>query len=237
MSAGSAIFELTAGSNCAFPDVFRPQASVGRAGRIVNMDDAYTTVGQKAYIELVERGSRFIATAQPLHEVSGADGMLAEIKKELYDATHHCFAYRIGVLGETFRYNDGGEPAGTAGKPILGAIEHAGLTDVLVVVSRYFGGTKLGAGGLARAYGAAAGEALRQAGSVTRFIVETIEAAFPHAEVGHAMHVVSSLGARIIDTTYDEEVHLKLQIRRSKATELRSSLTDRTSGNIRFHPS
>ena len=200
------------------------------------MNDGFTTIRAPARAESRVQGSRFIAMAAPAADVAGVDAVLAAIRKEFHDATHHCYAFRLGADGGQFRSSDGGEPSGTAGRPILAAIEHAGLTDIVVVVSRYFGGTKLGTGGLARAYGAAATGALQSAERVERFKTQLIAAAFPHAFVGSVMHAVSQVGARITDTLYDEEVHLVLEVRSSAAETLKSHLVDCTRGNIRFAP-
>jgi putative IMPACT (imprinted ancient) family translation regulator len=131
------------------------------------------------------------------------------------------------------RTHDGGEPAGTAGRPILAAIDRAGLADVLVIVTRWFGGVKLGKGGLARAYGEAATLALSRAVRETRYFTEGLLVVFPHACTGEVMHAVSRAGARLRDTTYDEEVHLLLDVPRSRVAPLVEELTERTAGNLR----
>ena len=196
------------------------------------MNDEYITIKGETRAETKVRGSRFIAVARPVEGKNEVESMIGLLKKDFYDATHHCYAYRIGIDGILFRQNDDGEPGGSAGKPILAAIDKFGLTDVAVVVIRYFGGTKLGVGGLVRAYGGAAEAALSAAPSVIRYAMGMLEVSFPHAHVSNVMHVVSTSGARIVDTTYDEEVHLRLSIRQSRLAELRTSLVDRTSGNI-----
>ena len=200
----------------------------------VTMNDEFTTIRSKVRAEIKIEGSRFIAQAQPIRQAADASDILSAARKEFFDATHHCYAYRLGMTGGQFRTNDDGEPIGTAGKPILAAIDKFNLTDLVVVVTRYFGGTKLGAGGLARAYRYAAEQALGSAERVTRYVVDVLEAAFPHSHVGDVMHVVSKLGATITDTTYDEEVHITLEVRKSKLAELKSSLVNRTSGNVRI---
>lgn len=196
------------------------------------MNDEFITLVRETRSELKVRGSRFIAIARPVDAKKEFESMLEELRKEYFDATHHCYAYRFGVDGGEFRQNDDGEPGGSAGKPILGAIDKFSLTDVAVVVIRYFGGTKLGVGGLVRAYSGAAEAALSAAPRVKQYAVGMLEATFPHAHVSNVMHVVNIVGARIVDTTYDDEVHLRLSIRQSRLEELRSSLIDRTSGNI-----
>lgn len=196
------------------------------------MDDEYKTIAARTRSETKVRGSRFIASVLPASTTADTERFLDEIRKEFRDATHNCFAYKLGADGRQFRFNDDGEPGGSAGKPILSTIEKHGLTDVLVVVTRYFGGTKLGVGGLVRAYGEAAEAALAKAGIVTKYILQTIEATFPHSHISNVMHVVSRMDARIIETVYDEDVHLTLAIRRSKEEELKTSLVNHTSGNI-----
>jgi uncharacterized YigZ family protein len=196
------------------------------------MTDQFTTIGPPVRKETKIRGSRFIATVFPVPTREQVESSLLRIRKEFPDATHHCYAYRIGADGRDFRFHDDHEPSGTAGKPILAAIEKSGLTDVLVVVTRYFGGTKLGAGGLTRAYHAAAESALGAADRVDCYVMDTIEVSFPHSYTGNVMHIVSREGAKIADTRYDEDVHLKLEIRRSGMSRLREALMSGTSGNI-----
>jgi uncharacterized YigZ family protein len=196
------------------------------------MTDEYRTLGGQCRAEMKVYGSRFIATALPVLTSAEAEQFISRIRKQYYDASHNCFAYRAGTDETRFRVSDAGEPAGSAGKAILGAIDRHGLSDVVVVVTRYFGGTKLGLGGLARAYGETAHQALCSGTVVTRYRVGSLTASFPHAQISNVMYVVSRLGARITDTSYDEEVHLKLEIRSSKLGELQSVLMDKTSGNI-----
>lgn len=200
------------------------------------MEDEFTTIRRIVRTERKVQGSRFVATAAPAENRDAVDQLLGSVRKELHDATHHCYAYRLGLSGDQFRAVDAGEPAGSAGKPILAAIEHAGLTNVAVVVTRYFGGTKLGIGGLTRAYGGAAADALEAARRVTQYDVDLIRVSFPHAQVSNVMHVLEKYGARITERNYDAEVHLALEIRRSRSAELRGALVNRTSGNLELDP-
>ncbi len=196
------------------------------------MNDEFRTVGHRARAEQKVRGSRFIATAHPVQSREEAEEVVQSIRKEFHDATHHCYAFRLTPEGGDFRVQDDGEPSGSAGKPILAAIDGRGLTDTLVVVSRYFGGTKLGVGGLVRAYGGSAEGVLKQTEMRIRYVEETLEVSFPHERTGDVMHVVTGEGATILDTLYDEEVHLRLSIRRSRAAQLRNLLLSHTRGNI-----
>lgn len=198
------------------------------------MTDEYRTLKGETRSELRVQGSRFLATALPTQTPEEAEQFIAAKRRRYHDATHNCYAYRLGIAGERNRFNDDGEPAGTAGKPILSALEKLDLTDVTIVVTRYFGGTKLGTGSLARAYGEAAELALAQGSIVTQYVSARIQASFPHSHTGHVMHVVSSLGARVVETMYDEEVHLMLEIRQSRLGELRDHLINSTRGNIRL---
>jgi len=196
------------------------------------MVDSYTTIQRPSRAELRILGSRFIALAEPIQTKQDPATVLERLKREYFDATHHCYAYRLGPTGDLFRSNDNGEPAGSAGKPILAAIERVGLTNVMVVVIRFFGGTKLGVRGLVHAYGDVATSALLAAEPLVCYASDTLVVVFPHNLVSNVMHVVGKTGARIAETTYDEDVHLVLEIRRSKTEELKELLVERTSGNI-----
>lgn len=196
------------------------------------MIDEYRTIASRQRIETKVRGSRFIATALPVSTKSDAETFLESIRKEFRDATHNCFAYRIGWDDKQFRCNDDGEPSGSAGKPILAAIDKQNLTNILVVVTRYFGGTKLGVGGLVRAYGDAAELALSRTEIAINHIQQIVEAVFPHSQISNVMHVVSKMNARIVETDYDEDVHAALAIRLSKVEDLKASLIEQTAGNV-----
>ena len=166
--------------------------------------DIYTTLDGVGEGLFKEKGSRFLAFA---HHVTGEDEvakLLAGYKKEYYDARHHCYAWMLGPDGKKFRANDDGEPAGTAGKPILNQILSAGLTDVLVVVIRYFGGTKLGTSGLINAYKSAAKEAIDHAQKIQKTVDETITARIPYHLLNEVMRVCKEEGL-IPELTYEAE--------------------------------
>jgi len=196
--------------------------------------DHYRTIRTAARFETKVQGSRFIGISLPVRSREDAMTALKSVKKEFFDATHHCYAYRLGPGSGQYRSSDDGEPGGTGGRPILAAIERRGMSDVMVVVVRYFGGTKLGIPGLGRAYGQAAEAALDAAEPLECYATDRIAAAFPHEQTHPVMHLISEAGARIIDTSYDEEVHLTIEIRRSLSGELRRMLVERTAGNIRI---
>ncbi len=136
------------------------------------MSDTYRTLAVAGTGLYKERGSRFVAYAFPVESEEEALGHLERLRKEHPKARHHCFAWRLGKEGRRFRFNDDGEPAGTAGRPILGKIDAAGLTNVVVIVVRYFGGTLLGTSGLIRAYRQSAAEALRQGQFIERMVLQ-----------------------------------------------------------------
>ena len=200
------------------------------------MDDTYYTIHQRTQHEIKARGSRFLAEVVPVEQRSEAEEALTAIRKEFHDATHHCYAYRIGSKGELYRIHDDGEPGGTAGRPILTAIDRLSLTNVLVVVTRYFGGTKLGVGGLARAYGEAAELVLQAAGRKTCYIMTRCDVRFPHECISAVMRLVSHHQAKIVETHYAEQVSMRLEIRTSMAERLRADLVESTRGQLLLDP-
>lgn len=198
------------------------------------MDDRYTTIEGPKRGEIKVRGSRFVASVHPVTSREEAERVLRGMHREFFDATHQCYAYRLGHDGADFRAVDGGEPSGTAGKPILAAIDRRGFTNILLVVIRYFGGTKLGVGGLARAYGEAASHVLASSTPRICYAMITLRASFPHSMVSPVMHSVGKVGATIEGTEYDEEVHIALRVRASRAHELEAALLEGTRGAVRI---
>lgn len=197
------------------------------------MSDQYRTIRLGAERALKIQGSRFLALAA---HADSRDAAMAEVERRrtaLFDATHHAFAYRVTPEGGEFRTFDDGEPSGSAGRPILAAIDREQLTNVVVVVTRYFGGTKLGVGGLARAYGEAAAMAVAASEREVRTILALLAVAFPHASVGPVMHVITKAGAKVAHSVYDEEVHLTIEVRRSACDQLFARLVESTSGAVR----
>jgi uncharacterized YigZ family protein len=198
------------------------------------MVDEFRTIARETRIQLTVRGSLFIATALPVSDKQSADRGIRRIRSEFSDATHNCFAYTVGHESGIVRTSDDGEPGGTAGKPILAAVNKRSLTNLLVVVTRYVGGTKLGITGLRRAYGEASGRVLAEAEQRVVYATETITVSFPHAHISNVMRVVTKVGAKVTDTAYDEEVHLMIEVRTTKAKELSEALVGQTSGNVRL---
>lgn len=198
------------------------------------MFDEYSSIAGAVQAETRVKGSRFLALLAPVETPEAALREVEVVRKTYHDATHHCFAYRIGPTGGRERFSDAGEPSGTAGKPILLALQHAELSDAVLIVTRYFGGTKLGVGGLRRAYADAARAAVQRAGKVQRILMESVRVAVPGELIGDAMSAAARAGGKIVGTEYGTEAVLTIEIRRSRAAEVRRVLVDRTSGKARL---
>jgi uncharacterized YigZ family protein len=198
--------------------------------------DAYWTLDGEGHAELKVKGSRFIGFACSIRTRDDAETQLEKIRKKYFDATHHCFAYRIGSKGQDFRASDGGEPSGTAGKSILDVIEGRGLTDVFCLVTRYFGGTKLGTGGLARAYGQCAVNTLEAARRIRKYVLDSFRLSFPYSLTGAVMPLLSLNDCRIVETRYGEYTELVIQVRRSLTETLGGQLQEATAGKIILCP-
>ncbi len=157
--------------------------------------DNYKTIKSSSQGTYKEKGSRFIALASPVTDPDEARVIIESIRKEYHDARHHCYAYMIGIERSLWRVNDDGEPSGTAGRPILGQINSRELTNILVVVSRYFGGTLLGVSGLINAYRTAASEAINNAGVVERTLHDYYEIKFPYISMNDVMKILKEENA------------------------------------------
>ena len=170
------------------------------------MAASFVTLAREHRAEIREKNSRFIATAIPARDEMEARTGIEKVRSEFPDATHHCWAYALqgGRAGPVERCHDAGEPAGTAGPPILQAIRGAGLCDAVVVVTRYFGGIKLGRGGLARAYRAAAASALAGTATVTLVARDRLRVSLPIALDGEARHIVARHGGHVESAAYDD---------------------------------
>ena len=183
------------------------------------MTDSYHTISAPATGEFKDRGSKFFGYAYPVRSEEEALQWLEMLRKEHFKARHHCFAWRLGVEGSRFRANDDGEPGGTAGRPILGQIDAFGLTDVLIVVVRYFGGTLLGTSGLIHAYREAAAAALRNADITEKIIKDHFSLDFDYALMPDVMNGVKKLDLEIVRQTFEERGLLEIAIRQTEATE------------------
>lgn len=191
--------------------------------------DIYYTIENKERSEIKIKGSKFIASAIPVGGKENAMNFLNDIRSEFHDATHNCFAYKIGPEGLEFRYSDDGEPNGTAGKPILFSIQKHTLSDVLVVVTRYFGGTKLGVGGLSRAYGDAADEVLKITRKRPVYIIVPVKVFCTYEDIDPVKRIVSKM-AISFEEDYHDAIEMLVSIPRSKVEEFTKTITSATSG-------
>lgn len=196
------------------------------------MLDTYLTIMAASAGELAKiRGSRFIGEAFPVESVGQAMEQLGMIRKREHAATHHCWAYRLDTAGATFRYSDDGELNGSAGLPIFRQIEGRELTNVLVVVTRYYGGTKLGMGGLVRAYGEAAALVLDEAPKHEVIVRVPVRLSFAFADTSPAMHTIGKFDLKISETSYSEDgTELTLNVRRSEVERLEAAFTEALGG-------
>lgn len=192
----------------------------------------HDTLAAPAAYSLDVKHSRFLAQATPVATPETAMALLAQIADR--DATHNCWAYRIG--GD-YRSSDDGEPAGTAGRPILAAIDGQGFDHVMVVVTRWFGGIKLGAGGLVRAYGGAAAECLRTASRQPLIAMCTLELHAGFDDIGGVHAALASFGAEKLDEAFAADgLRLRLSLPAERVDALKAQLRDATRGRVRFMP-
>ncbi len=187
-------------------------------------EDSYRTIVAPAEAVLRERGSRFLAYAYPVEEEDEIKRLLDALRKRHYDATHHCYAWRIGPKGALFRANDDGEPSGTAGKPILGQMLSKEVTDLLVVVVRYFGGTKLGVPGLIAAYRESAVAVLEAAQIEQRTVDARLEVHFSYLAMNDIMKTIKEIQPKVIAQKFDNVCTIRLAIRQSREEELLARL-------------
>ena len=169
-----------------------------------------------------EKRSKFLAFAFHVTSEEEVKQYVAEFRKKYYDARHVCWAYMLGADRTDFRANDDGEPSSTAGKPILGQINKNELTDILIIVVRYYGGVNLGTSGLIVAYRTAAAEAIANAEIVTQFVEEEVVFDFPYIMMNDVMKIIKDMSPRIISQTYDNTCEMKLSIRKSEAPMLKA---------------
>ena len=194
--------------------------------------DSYRTVAAPAEAACRERSSKFLSWIYPVRTEEEIRERLDALRKRYYDATHHCYAWRLGPRGEAFRANHDGEPSGTAGKPILGQLLSNDITDCLVVVVRYFGGTKLGVPGLIAAYRESAAEAIAAAEIVELTVDRTVRVDFPYVAMNAIMRVVKEQQPRIEEQTFDNLCTMRLAIRESRAAGLIEKLR-KAGGSVR----
>lgn len=189
------------------------------------MDDMYKTIEQPAEGYIVEKKSKFYSFIFPVKSADEVKDIVDEYRKKYYDARHVCWAYMIGTDREDFRANDDGEPSGTAGRPILGQINSNELTDVIILVIRYFGGTLLGTSGLIKAYKEAAADAIANAEIVEKTIDDIIEIRFDYTILNDVMRVLKQFEEVKWEQDFKEDCRMTLQIRKSRSEVLTSALS------------
>ena len=186
--------------------------------------DTYNSIEALSEGLFKDNGSRFIAKAYPVESEEEIKQIVAAIKKEYHDARHHCYAWRLGLDGAAWRANDDGEPSGSAGRPILGQIDSAGLSDVLVVVIRYFGGIKLGIPGLIRAYKTSTADALANARVTEKVAGRWITLKFPYGSLPAVMKLIKDLELPQRNQSFMTECSLEVRIRRSLEQDFLESM-------------
>ena len=188
------------------------------------MDDAYKTIKELAEGCYTEKRSRFISFAVPIKTVDEVKDLLDKYRKQYYDARHVCWAYMLGSEQKVFRSNDDGEPSSTAGKPILGQINSNELTDILIIVIRYFGGIELGTSGLIVAYRTAAAEAIAAAEIVVCTVNDDIHLVFEYPALNAVMRVVKDMKPEILSQSFEMTCEMTLRIRKGEVGELKRRL-------------
>jgi uncharacterized YigZ family protein len=186
--------------------------------------DAYESIAAPSEGLFKDNGSRFIALAYPVETEGQVKAIVAGLRKQYHDARHHCYAYRLGYKGDVFRSSDDGEPSGSAGRPILGQIDSAGLSDILVVVVRYFGGIKLGIPGLIRAYKTSTADALSQAQKVEKVAGVWMRVSFGYESMNAVMKVLKEMDLPQRAQDFGEQCSLEVRVRLSALDSFREKM-------------
>ena len=197
---------------------------------------SYLTVARDTTAEVEDRGSRFLCTLRRVATEDEARTLVADLRREHHDARHHCSAFVLGPAGAVQRSSDDGEPAGTAGAPMLDVLRGAGLSDVAAVVTRWFGGTLLGAGGLVRAYGDAVRGAVADAGVLRRSLLTELALELDHADAGRVEGDLRSRGVVVLEVAYDARVRLLLAAPADEVQRLDEVVAAATGGRSRAVP-
>ncbi len=190
------------------------------------MSDTFKTISTATEGLFKDKGSKFISFAIPIEDVNEIKEVLKEYKKKYFDARHVCYAYMIGHERVTFRANDDGEPSGTAGRTILGQINSYQLTNVLIIVVRYFGGVLLGTGGLVNAYKHAAADALEQADIIEKTVDSTLTINFEYILMNDVMRVIKEMNPTILSQNFENECRMVISIRNQYFNALQTKLTE-----------
>ena len=189
-----------------------------------SISDTYSSIAAPSKGVYKELGSKFLAFAYPVETEEETKEIIASLKKEYFDARHHCYAWRLGLTGEPFRFNDDGEPSSTAGRPIHGQLLSRELSDILVVVVRYFGGVKLGVPGLIRAYRTATQEALDAATVVEKVAGEHFTVEFGYLQMNDVMKVLKEMGITPLRQEFDLDCRIEVQVRLGQIEDFRKQL-------------
>lgn len=197
-------------------------------------DDTYKTIKEEAKGLYSEKGSKFIALAYPVTSEDVIKSLLTDIKKSYHDARHHCYAYILGADKAAYRMNDDGEPSGTAGRPIYGQLLSKDLTNILVVVVRYFGGTKLGVPGLINAYRSATIDALEHSEIIEKTVDETYTIIFDYLNMNRVMQILKNDEVKINSQSYEEGYVITFTVRRKEAGKVLDALQKIEGIRIKF---
>ncbi len=199
------------------------------------MDDFYFTIENESRAEIKIKNSRFIGQTYFITSIESVQMILANIKKQEYNANHNCYAFIVGVgKQKVFKYSDDGEPNGTAGKPIYDVIAGNNLTNILLVVTRYFGGTKLGTGGLVKAYSEAAKSVIDKSKIIKKYLINTLEFEIDFSHFNSLNYIIANSNAKILKSDFSNIVKIKLEVRKSKTTQIKNEITELTSGKVSF---
>jgi uncharacterized YigZ family protein len=182
--------------------------------------DTYKTINNSCTAQFKDRGSKFIAYAYPVNSESEIKEILSNLKKEHHTAVHHCYAFRLGADKQAYRVNDDGEPSGTAGKPIFGQIQSHDLTNILIVVVRYFGGTLLGVSGLINAYKTATVEAIKNAEIIEKQVQDVYEIVFDYLEMNNVMKIIKDNNLQILKQEMQEKCLIQLMVRKNDSIKI-----------------
>ena len=192
----------------------------------MNTTDKYLTIDTPSEGIYKEKGSRFLAFAYPVFQTEEIKELIAQAEKKYHDARHCCYAWKLGQTDDNYRFNDDGEPSGTAGKPIYGQILSNNLTNILIIVVRYFGGIKLGTSGLIVAYKTATADAIANANIVERYVQLTFEVGFPYAAMNDVMKVLKDTAVEVLSQQFDLSCYCKVRMRQSLAPDFQKRMTD-----------
>ena len=191
---------------------------------MAEIKDTYTSIASPSRGLYKDQGSRFISFAYPVETESQVKELVDALKKEYHDARHHCYAYRLGLDGSRFRMNDDGEPSSTAGRPILSQIDSAGLSDVLVVVVRYFGGIKLGVPGLIKAYKSATQDALGRAEKIEKTAAVSYHIEFEYLNMESVMRTLKDMDIPQSGQSFGQSCSMDIRVRLSQEEDLKKRL-------------